>query len=29
MNESANKEIFFNRADVERAEQMCCDNCFE
>ncbi len=29
MNESANKEIFFNRADVERAEKMCCDNCFE
>lgn len=24
-----NKEIFFNRAEVESAEQVCCENCFE
>ena len=23
------KEIFFNRADVEDAERVICDNCFE
>ena len=24
-----NKEIFFNRAEIENAEHICCDNCFE
>lgn len=23
------REIFFNRAEVEKGEEMCCDNCFE
>ena len=23
------KEIFFNRADIESAERVVCDNCFE
>lgn len=23
------KEIFFNRAEVEEAENICCKNCFE
>lgn len=23
------KEIFFNRAEVEAAEKVCCENCFE
>jgi hypothetical protein len=23
------KEIFFNRADVKKAERIVCDNCFE
>lgn len=24
-----NKEVFFNRADLNKAEQTYCDNCFE
>lgn len=23
------KEIFFTRAEMENAERICCDNCFE
>lgn len=29
MDNSKLKEIFFNRADVENAERIICDNCFE
>lgn len=29
MDEKEMKEMFFNRADVEKAEQVICDNCFE
>lgn len=29
MENSELKEIFFNRADVEKAENVLCDNCFE
>lgn len=29
MNQDTNKEIFFNRAEVEKAQQISCDNCFE
>lgn len=29
MEEKELKEIFFNRAEVENAEQIVCDNCFE
>lgn len=29
MEESELKEIFFNRADIEKAEKVACDNCFE
>lgn len=29
MDETKNKEIFFNRADVEDAERLSCENCFE
>lgn len=29
MEESKLKEIFFNRADIEKAEKVCCDDCFE
>lgn len=29
MNSNKNKEIFFNRAEIEKAEQICCENCFE
>lgn len=29
MDEEKCKEIFFNRAEIENAESMLCDNCFE
>ena len=29
MEDSKFKEIFFNRADIEKAEKVACDNCFE
>ena len=29
MNDNNNKEIFFNRAEVENAEKIYCENCFE
>ncbi|MDO5759468.1 MAG: hypothetical protein Q4Q06_00415 [Bacteroidota bacterium] len=29
MEDSKIKEIFFNRAEVEQAERIVCDNCFE
>lgn len=29
MEEKELKEVFFNRAEVENAEQIVCDNCFE
>lgn len=29
MNNLNHKKIFFNRADVQEAERICCDNCFE
>ena len=29
MEEKEFKEMFFNRAEVENAEQVVCDNCFE
>lgn len=29
MTEHETKEIFFNRAEAEDAEHICCDNCFE
>lgn len=29
MENSDVKEIFFNRAEVENAERVVCDNCFE
>lgn len=29
MNKNKNKKIFFSRAEVEKAEQICCENCFE
>lgn len=29
MDKVNNKEIFFNRADVEKAESIHCENCFE
>lgn len=29
MNQSEIKEIFLNRAEVEQAEYINCDNCFE
>lgn len=29
MDEKELKEMFFNRAEVENAEQIVCDNCFE
>lgn len=29
MDNSDKKEIFFNRAEVQKAEEMHCDNCFE
>lgn len=29
MNQNENKEVFFNRAEVKKAEHICCENCFE
>ena len=29
MEEKELKEVFFNRAEVENADQIVCDNCFE
>lgn len=29
MKEEGLKEVFFNKAEVENAEQIVCDNCFE
>lgn len=29
MDTSETKEIFFNRAEVEKAEHINCDNCFD
>ena len=29
MDTSETKEIFFNRVEVEKAEHINCDNCFE
>ena len=29
MDEINQKDIFFNRAELETTKRVCCDNCFE